>query len=187
MGLEAFIVNYGYIIILVGTFLEGETIVVMAGFLAHRGYLAFPLVVIAALAGTFAGDQLYFFIGRRKGMRYLETRPSWKMKSERVVRLIQRHQTLVILLFRFIYGARTITPFLIGASRVRPVKFIFLNALGGLAWALAVAGLGYTFGQAAEILLHDIKRYETILMGVIVLAGLLAWSAYLTAAKLREK
>jgi membrane protein DedA with SNARE-associated domain len=50
--------------ILVGAFLEGETLLVIAGFLAHRGYLGLPFVIAAAFAGTLAGDQLYFHIGR---------------------------------------------------------------------------------------------------------------------------
>lgn len=38
MSLESLIIAYGYPALFAGTFLEGETIVVIAGFLAHRGY-----------------------------------------------------------------------------------------------------------------------------------------------------
>jgi membrane protein DedA with SNARE-associated domain len=37
MGLESLINTYGYLAILVGTLLEGETILVLGGFAAHRG------------------------------------------------------------------------------------------------------------------------------------------------------
>ena len=100
MGIETYIIHYGYIVILLGTFFECETLLVLAGFLAHRGYLVFSLVVLFAVAGTFAGDQFYFFIGRKKGMAYLDTHQSWKVKSGRVLKLMQQHQTLVILLLR---------------------------------------------------------------------------------------
>jgi membrane protein DedA with SNARE-associated domain len=187
MGIETYIIHYGYIVILLGTFFEGETVVALAGFLVHRGYLAFSLVVLFAFAGTFAGDQLYFFIGRKKGLAYLETRQSWKKKSDRGLRLIQQHQTLVILLFRFIYGARTITPFLIGASGISPWKFIVLNVLGGLTWAVVITGLGYVFGHATELLLHDIKHYELIIMEAIILTGLLIWVVYFIAGKWEKR
>ena len=39
VNLEEVVTHYGYIGILIGTFLEGETILVISGFLAHRGYL----------------------------------------------------------------------------------------------------------------------------------------------------
>jgi membrane protein DedA with SNARE-associated domain len=183
MEIQPYIIHYGYIVILLGTFFEGETVLVLAGFLAHRGYLAFYLVVLCAFAGTFAGDQLYFFIGRKKGMAYIDTRQTWKVKSGRILKLMRQHQTLVILLFRFIYGFRTITPFLIGASGISPWRFIVLNSMGGLTWAFAIASLGYVFGHAAELLLHDIKLYEFTIMGAIILVGLVIWMLYFIARK----
>jgi len=102
MGLEELISNYGYVVILIGTFLEGETVLVLGGFLAHRGYLELPWVVAAAFAGTVAGDQLFFLIGRRKGMAFLDRHKAWKSKAGRILALLHTHQTWVILA-RFFY------------------------------------------------------------------------------------
>jgi membrane protein DedA with SNARE-associated domain len=38
---ELLLQKFGYLAVFVGTFLEGETILVMAGFFAERGYLTF--------------------------------------------------------------------------------------------------------------------------------------------------
>lgn len=175
-GIVPSIIHYGYIVILLGTFFEGETVLVLAGYLAHRGLLSFPLIVIAAFAGTFAGDQLYFFIGRRKGLAYLDAHPSWKSKAGRVIRMIQSRPNLIALAFRFIYGIRTITPFLIGASGMSTWRFMALNGASALIWALAISALGYMLGHTAELVLHDIKRYELMLMGAIVATGILIWT-----------
>jgi membrane protein DedA with SNARE-associated domain len=183
MEIDTYIIHYGYIVILLGTFFEGETVLVLAGFLAYRGYLAFFLVVLFAAAGTLAGDQLYFFMGRKKGMAYLDNHQTWKVKSGRILKLLRQHQTLVILLFRFIYGFRTITPFIIGASGISPWRFMVFNTMGGLTWALVITSLGYVFGHAAELLLHDIKQYEFIIMGAIILAGLVIWMLHSIAGK----
>ena len=56
MTIESFIETYGYAAILIGTFLEGETILVLGGFAAHRGYLSLPWVIVAAFAGTLSGE-----------------------------------------------------------------------------------------------------------------------------------
>jgi membrane protein DedA with SNARE-associated domain len=40
--LESLIDTYGYPAVLVGTFFEGETVLVLGGFASHRGYLACP-------------------------------------------------------------------------------------------------------------------------------------------------
>jgi len=63
MDLQSFIENYGYAAILVGTFLEGETILILAGPAAHLGYLNLPLVMLAAFLGSLSGDQLFFCLG----------------------------------------------------------------------------------------------------------------------------
>ena len=52
--LESFLAKYGYIAILLGSVFEGETIMIMGGFSAHRGYLdLLPWVVLAGFVGNF--------------------------------------------------------------------------------------------------------------------------------------
>ena len=75
MTIDSFIENYGYLAILVGTFLEGETILILAAFAAHRGYMHLEWVIAAAFAGSLCGDQLFFFLGRRHSERFLKKRP----------------------------------------------------------------------------------------------------------------
>ena len=183
MSLEQFVMNYGYIAVLIGTFLEGETILVIAGFMAHRRYLELPLVILAAFIGTLIGDQLYFYIGRIKGKAFLEKRPKWQPKVNRVHNLVERHQTLLILGFRFIYGIRTVTPFVLGMSKVSPLKFLLLNSCGALIWAIAIGAAGYYFGLTIELLLGKIKKYEIFIILGMIIVSILFWISY----KIKEK
>ena len=64
MSLTSLIEDYGYLALLIGTFLEGETILVLAGFAAQRGHLEIEWVIVVAFIGSFSGDQLFFYIGR---------------------------------------------------------------------------------------------------------------------------
>ncbi|HBH61117.1 MAG TPA: DedA family protein [Nitrospiraceae bacterium] len=179
MSLESIIQTYGYWALMIGTFFEGETILVIGGFAAHRGYLSLPLVILAAFIGTLAGDQLYFFIGRKKGNAFLDKRPSWKPHMEKVRILLERYQALLILGFRFLYGLRTVTPFVLGMSRVKTANFIMLNVVGALVWAALFGTGGYLFGAALEIFLEDIKRYERLTFLGMFLAGLAVWVLHL--------
>ena len=167
--------TYGYLALMLGTFLEGETILVAAGFLAHQGYLKLSWVIIFAFVGTYAGDQLYFFLGRARGMRFIESKPQWQAKSARVFALLQKHQNPVIVGFRFLYGIRTVTPFIIGASGLRPVRFIIWNFIGAGAWAVAIGTLGYLFGRSVEVFLDDAKKYEVWVMALVFLIGIGMW------------
>lgn len=176
MPLETFLQTYGYWVLLIGTFFEGETVLVIGGFAAHRGYLSLPLVILAAFAGTLAGDQLFFFIGRKKGKPFLDKRPSWKPNIEKAHNLLDRYQALLIPGFRFLYGMRTVTPFVIGMSRVKTATFIVLNAIGALVWAVVFGTGGYLFGAALEVFLKDVKRYELLAFLGISLAGCAVWT-----------
>lgn len=175
MSLEQLISTYGYAAIGIGSLLEGETIVVLGGFSAHRGYLELPWVILAAFLGSLLGDQLYFYIGRAKGEGILERRPHWRARSERIFSLLHRHQDWLILGFRFLYGLRTVTPFLVGAAGISPVRFFALNMVGAAGWAVVVGVAGYLFGQVLEVLIGDLKHYELILFGILVAVGVLAW------------
>jgi len=175
MSLESLVEHYGYFAILIGTFLEGETIVVLAGFLAHRGYLSLEWVMLSAFAGTYAGDQLFYYIGKWRGTSILAKRPHWQLRSKRVFDLLHRHQVLVILGFRFLYGLRTVTPFLIGMSGVSPLRYLILNGLGATVWAIAVGLLGFALGQTVQLFLEHVKRYEITILVVIVLLAVGYW------------
>jgi membrane protein DedA with SNARE-associated domain len=63
MPLDRLIDTYGYWVILVGTLLEGETILILGGFAAYQGYLALPGVILMAFMGGLCGDQLFFSWG----------------------------------------------------------------------------------------------------------------------------
>ena len=173
--LEPLLNAYGYPLILVGTFLEGETILVLGGVSAHMGYLSIEWVIACGFAGTLLGDQLYFYLGRRYGTNFLEKRPAWQTRSQRIHRILDRHPVLLILGFRFLYGLRTVTPFVVGTSNVSYLLYSLLNFVGAALWALAVGLAGFYFGRGVEAVLGEIRHYELELMALIGAAGALVW------------
>jgi membrane protein DedA with SNARE-associated domain len=184
--METYIQHYGYLAVLIGTFLEGETIVILAGFAAHRAYLSLPLVICAAFAGTLFGDQLFYYLGRKHSERVLNWQPSWKPRVEKTKRLVERHQILIILGFRFLYGLRTVTPFTLGITGVARRIFIPLNILGALIWAVAIGCAGYLFGQTLEAILGRMKHLELWIMLGIVLAGAAIWAFHQWRARRKK-
>jgi membrane protein DedA with SNARE-associated domain len=178
MTLDQVVQIYGYPALLIGTILEGETILVVAGFLAHRGYMQLPWVIFVAFAGSFLGDQSWFQIGRAKGVGFIEARPNWRPGVSRVRQLLERHRLLILVGFRFLYGLRNVTPFVVGATGFPIRQFILLNSLGAAIWSVTVASLGYFFGRGVEAVLEDIKNYELILVAAIAVGGAGLWLAF---------
>lgn len=175
MDIEYIVIHFGYCAVLVGTFFEGEIILILGGFAAHRGYLSLPLVICAAFAGSLVGDQVYFFLGRYRGRAFLAKHPGWSGRVTRFNGLMKRFGTPFILIFRFLYGMRTVAPFAIGLSDVSTAKFVLLNALSAAVWAVVVGVLGYVFGHAMEVVLEDVKKYELIVMAGLVAVAVAAY------------
>ena len=175
MSPESLIETYGYVAILVGTFFEGETILVLGGFAAHRGYLHLPGVILAAFIGTLLGDQLFFFLGRWHSEKILAKRPTWKSRVEKAQNRLHRFRTPFLIGFRFLYGLRSVTPFVVGMSDVPAPLFVFLNALGAMVWAIAVGTGGYLFGNVLETFIENVKRYELYAFASIAALGAFIW------------
>ena len=182
--LENLIKTYGYWALLIGTFLEGETILIIGGFVAYLGYLKLSLVMLIAFVGSFSGDQLYFFIGRLKGPSLLVKYPKLDSRVDKINRAIERYHDLIMLGFRFIYGMRIMTPFVMGLNpKIRTGRFVFLNAIGAVIWSVAISTGGYLFGTAIEVLMKDIRKYEVVAILVIAAIGAAAWFFHKTAKR----
>jgi membrane protein DedA with SNARE-associated domain len=172
--IEELIESFGYWFVFLGTMLEGEAVLVLGGFAAHRGYLSLPAVLAIGYLGALVSDQIAFQLGRRRGATWLEGR-SWGPRVERCRRLTERFGTPLILGFRFLYGLRTVLPFVWGTGEISSLRFFLLDLVGAGLWALAVGIAGYAFGDTAERVLGEVEQYEGLLALVIVTVGLGFW------------
>jgi len=173
MDLHALISTYGYWVLALGCLLEGETLLLLAGFAARRGHLDIVLVVAIGATAGFIGDQIFFWLGRKHGTAVLARFPSVAQHVERVARLIERYQGWVIVGVRFAYGLRIAGPIIIGTSRISSLRFVAFNALGAIIWAVLVAGVGYMFGEAAHALLGELRNIELWLLLGLAAAAML--------------
>jgi membrane protein DedA with SNARE-associated domain len=174
MDLSAFVQHYGLFAVAGGAFLEGETIVLLAGAAAHLGLLDLRWVIVAAALGAFAGDTFFFFLGRRYGTRVTQ-RFAWLASTvPHIDRLLSRWRWGAVIALRFMYGLRTAGPMLIGAGTMPSLEFLAANALGATLWAGLIAGLGFAGGRAIEAWLGDFAHAEKIVLGAVLAAGVLA-------------
>ncbi|WP_051284120.1 DedA family protein [Desulforegula conservatrix] len=173
MDFHALIRDYGYWAVLIGTFLEGETILILGGVAAQSGSLELAFVMLSAFAGSSCGDQLYYFIGRWQGRALLLRFPRWSRAAAKVSKHVKRHQNFIILCFRFFYGLRNVTPFVLGISHVRVPRFVILNLIGAGIWSISFASLGFLLGEAHERALG--KGYSWVLIVIVLILGLIYW------------
>ena len=128
MNIEQWLEQFGYLAVFIGVFFEGPLTLVLAGFLAYQGYLNIIMVLLTAFIAAFLYIEIVFFIGRGIG-RYLINRwPVFRRYYRRISALLERYEIYFILFFRFIYGAHTLAPFVVGMGKVKPAYFTMLNA-----------------------------------------------------------
>lgn len=166
---------HGYWVLFIGTFLEGEVILILAGFLAFQGYLTLPGVIMTSWAGSFLGDQCYFFLGRSQGRFLLQRFHGIARKFREALRLIEKYGSLVAFISRYTYGLRIILPIILGLTNLPPYRFLWLNLLSALSWAALFASGGYLFGKSAALFLDDVSRYEHWLMLALITLMATAW------------
>jgi membrane protein DedA with SNARE-associated domain len=140
---------YGYLFLFIGTFLEGEAVLILAGYFAFQGTLSLPGVIITALAGSFLGDQFYFFLGRWKGKWLLGLFASLAKKFRRAGRRCS---------------------FLI--------RFLILNLLSATSWAILFSLAGFFFGKSASYFIEDLDQYEPYIVLVLFLIIGCFWFAH---------
>src|SRR3712207_1106878 len=145
--------RYGYLIVLLGVMLEGvglplpgETILITAGALAHRGSLTLWETMVMGSLGAVMGGQAGYFVGRFGGRpfvlrwgRYVFITPERLGRAES---FFERHGGKAIFIARFIAGLRVFGALVAGMSRMSWRKFTLYSVLGSVVWAMAAVWLG---------------------------------------------
>ncbi|MDD5284393.1 MAG: DedA family protein [Desulfuromonadaceae bacterium] len=177
--LKEYLELHGYWVLFIGTFLEGEAILLMAGFLAFQGYLDIAGVILTSWAGSFLGDQFYFYLGRFKGRALLKRFHTIARKFREALKLIEKYGNFVAFISRFTYGFRIVLPIILGITSIPPRTFLWINLVSAFSWALAFSMGGFLFGKSASLLLKDVGKYEHYI--VLALLGFIiaAWCIHM--------
>jgi membrane protein DedA with SNARE-associated domain len=152
-----------------------------AGYAAHSGALDLGTLIVVCWIGSFAGDVIRFWIGRRYGARLLDRFPRFERPVQTVVRLTDRHYIWMILVHRFPHGIRGLAGFAYGISRLPWSTFLALNFVAAGLWSGAVVSAGYAFGQFSEKSLNNASSG----LGVVMLVAFLGLS-WLLSRKLDQ-
>jgi membrane protein DedA with SNARE-associated domain len=162
-----------YFITFLWTFFEGETFVLIAGFLASQKHpgtelylLDWRLLFVAAWLGSFAGDQCYFWLGRHFGPRLLRRLPRWRGPVDNALVWLKRYNTGFILSFRFIYGVRNFASFAMGVSGLDWRRFLILNFIAAGVWAASFVAIGMAFGTVFKevVGIETVARHFTLIV-----------------------
>jgi len=148
---EDFLDQYGYLALSIGTFFEGETAILVASSLIHRGLFEGPYTVFFGFAGSFISDWLYYLIGRMNGKYFISKRPKLKNRIAPVEQFFHHHKIQILISYRFLYGFRVIIPLIVGMSNIKPLQYFMYSLISGLIWATTVGTAGYFVGRFLDV------------------------------------
>jgi membrane protein DedA with SNARE-associated domain len=173
--MENLITDFGYPALFLGSFLEGESFLIAAGFLAKRGYLNLNLIIIVAMAGAYLGDVTLYLLGRKKGERVISKFPQIAIYYPKAKKLFDKYGMWAIFVTRYLYGLRFASAAFFGLMKMRARNFLFLAFISCLVWSILMGNLGYMFGASLEALVGQVKHYEKIIAVVIIALGITIW------------
>jgi membrane-associated protein len=158
--------------LLIGFFFPGDSLLFVAGLLAHPGknQLA-PLWVL--LVGCFVaaviGDQVGYVFGKKVGPSLFK-RPDSKIFKQAYVgqaeAFFEKHGSKTIILARFVPIVRTFAPIVAGVGKMRYRTFLLFNLIGAFLWAVGIILLGYFVGNVSWVK----DNIELAAVGIVVLS-----------------
>lgn len=176
MSLIELLQYYGLWGVLLGTFFEGEAILLIAGGLAREHLLSASRVWLVGALGAYVGHLVFYALGRYMHERdLLAWLPRWRPKIDRALSLLQTHPTLSIFLLQYLYGMRIVGAVAIGLAGMPWPIFAGLELINCFIWSGVIFGLGYS---ATELALHAsplIPKSLSLLFAVAVVVGLVYW------------
>lgn len=186
VSFEHLITQYGPLAVFLGAGLEGHTVVIAGGVMAHQNLMPLWLTFVCAWAGSWLVDQLLFLGGRRWRQVGIVQRAIANPAFDKALGFIARYPVGYTLVFRFLYGLRMVSPVAIGVSRVPASLFFVLNILAAALWAAVFTAIGYLFGETFGAWLRNLgwlERYGPWAMA----AAIVAIAAYYLVRNSRRK
>lgn len=183
--------QFGPVIVLAGTFFEGEVFAIIGGFLAYRGSYSLELMAGLAFVGSFFGDLAVFLFARHfTGHRWVRR---WRRKTKfvKAIGLVERFQAYFVIVNRYVYGLRMPGLIALGLSNIGVTRFILLNLVGALLWASIFTGVGFVFGYSIQTVFSRLEIMEgaaglTLLTITVVLAAYFGWRQWGPAFRKRR-
>jgi membrane-associated protein len=159
---------------LVGSFLPGDSLLFSLGLLLASSmntfpiWLAIPLVFASAVLGAQAG----YYVGRLLGPRMFRNEKARLFNPRTLERgrlFFEEYGNRAVIVARFVPIIRALIPAFVGMSLFPPIRFFFLNVIGGALWVAGLMSLGYCLGFI-PLVSHNV---EWVIIGVVALTSLL--------------
>jgi membrane protein DedA with SNARE-associated domain/rhodanese-related sulfurtransferase len=199
-----FLIEYGYLLLFLLIFLDqigvplpSIPIVLAAGALAGAGEMSFFLVVLIAALACVPADLAWFYLGRSRGGKVLSLLCRISLEPDycitRTEASFHRFGAYTLVVAKFVPGLATIAPPMAGLTGMSVARFLILDSVGAILWAVPFAYAGYLY---SDELVEVSTRFAELggvaaatviaLFAVFLLIKLLQRQLFLRSLKMRQ-
>jgi membrane protein DedA with SNARE-associated domain len=165
-----------YLFVLVSMIIEnlfppypGDMIVFVCGVYAAGGHCSWSMIYLLSVIGTMISTMMVYYLGYSKGREVFQSnRVKWLgvSKLAKVERWFDRWGEKLLLLSRWLSGARALLALFAGVGKVPASRMFIYSLISTLTWNFAVLFLALRLRQ-------DWQKIDTIfrLYGALILVG----------------
>ncbi len=171
-AIASFIKEYGVIAVFIGTFLEGESILIISGALVSQSFLNPLYVWIAASLGAWSGHIVWFVIGKFFGKTSVDkiaNRYNLSNKVNYIYALISSNKIKTVVLLQYLYGVRMIGALTFGISDIKLQWFSIAEIINCSIWAFVIGSIGFILGKTVSAFSHSAVYTIWIIASIVIL------------------
>ncbi len=165
--------------LMVGFFLPGDSLLVLAGLVAAVGadsnlnvHVNLALVLVGVFVAAVIGAQTGYFIGMTAGPALFRRPDSRLFKQEHVDKAqhyFDRYGAKTIVIARFIPIVRTFANPIAGVAKMPVREFTIFNVVGAAFWVVTVTMIGFVLGKTVP----GAEDHLFVIEGIIILLSLI--------------
>ena len=196
--------NAAYLIILgilvacgLGFPLPEDLPLIATGILISDGTMEWGLALTVTMGGVLIGDIILFYLGRRMGLKILESKKNFLFKPEKIRRTrayFRKYGDKIVFFARFVAGFRAVAFFMAGAMKMPFRRFFILDFIAALLsvplWVGAGYFLGVKFGDEIQSILQSTKHVKHwVTIGILTILAIFlvrTWLKYSRAKKIGD-
>ena len=164
-----------------------EVVMPPAGYLAWKGEMSLPLVILAGIAGSILGALFNYWIAVKLGRPFLLKYGKYFFVSSESIdkadKFFQKHGHVSTLVGRLLPVIRQYISLPAGIARMPMKTFLLFTTIGAGAWVIILTLAGYLLGEHQDLL----KEYlHVITLACVGLAVIIA-GGYIYVVRRRRK
>lgn len=160
--------------------IPSEVTLPFAGFLANQGGLNLILVIIMGilgdLIGSIIGYSIGYFLEEKLLLSLIKKFGKFILVTEhdyvKVTGWIKNHGSPVVFVGKMVPGVKSFVSVAAGITEVKFSKFIVSNVLAALVYVSFVSYVGYYLGSKWSILGGYFRKFELVIVVLVILGGL---------------